>query len=210
VFAVAVDLRALRPDTGAVLVSVPMATREVASDQEAKEAAARDVVHKLLAGTGREDCPGALALYRRVFAQWIAELDLGAIMRLEFAQLADAAHDALLAALRQTPQITAVWPREFDSRALSVVDVESRMDAQGLKGAVLKALGGGFTFDHGTAHALQFRPAAGGGPTEPSAGPAGGGGAASRSGLPPWAWALIGAGAVLAVVGAFALGRRGR
>jgi hypothetical protein len=193
-----------------VVAAVAVPTRDIVSGRPTLDGAARDAVHRVLAGDAKT--PGAAdQVLRRVFAAWMTELDIGALIRLELAQVGDAEHDRLLRDLRGTEQITAVWPREFDSRGLTVVDVESRLDASGLKAAVLKILGAGFTFDHGTGHYLQFR-RTGGAPADTA--PAAATGALPppppRDALPPWVWAGAGAGAVLLAVGAFWLGRRGR
>jgi hypothetical protein len=64
-----VDLRALRPDSGQVVSAVAIPTREITSSIETPEGAARDGVHRLLAGDARN--PGAAAqIFRRVFANF--------------------------------------------------------------------------------------------------------------------------------------------
>ncbi|MCX7826844.1 MAG: hypothetical protein N2689_14995 [Verrucomicrobiae bacterium] len=192
-FSLSADLRAIRPDTGAVLASVPMAGRDIASPLESPEQAARDAVRQLLDGDPRSRSEGAIMLFRRIITNWMTELDLGTMMRLEFAHISDAEFGAVGKTLAATPKITSVRPREFDSRGISTMDVESRLDAAGLKDLVLKALGNAFVLDRLTENYLQFVRA------KPPANPPF---SFDLSHLPRWAWPLIGAGAlgVLALV----------
>ncbi len=155
-FTLAADLRAIRPDSGVVLAAVTIPGRDTDSGLESADQAARDAMQKLLAGDPRAKSPGAMILFRKILANWIAELDLGVIMRLEFAQISDAEFVQLHKALSQTPKITSVWPREFDSRGLSFMDIETRLDPIGLKTAILGTLGKSFTLDRTTRNYLQF------------------------------------------------------
>jgi hypothetical protein len=191
-FSLSADLRAIRPDTGAVLAPVSMAGRDIASNLDSLEQAARDAVHKLLAGNPRAG-QGAMDLFCGIIRNWMFEIDLGTMMRLEFTQISDTEFSAVKNALSQTPKIASVNPREFDSRGLSSMDVQSRLDAGSLKDVVLKTLGNSFVLDHFTENYLQFIRAKA--PEKP-------GFNINLSQLPRWAWSLIGAGAlgVLALV----------
>lgn len=211
VFSVAVDLRALRPDSAAVLASVALPPREIVSDQESQPGAARDAIQRVLGGSGNADAQNGMTLFRRILAAWVTELDLGTVVRLELRRLEDSAHDRLLDALRRNERITSVWPREFDSKGLSYVDVESRLESGDLKAAVVQALQGQFRFEAGTMHYLQFsrtpetRPVAA--TNSPSASlPGQEASSAPSPSLPPWAWALIGAGAILILMGVYRAG----
>lgn len=215
-FSVAVDLRAVWTDTGVVLVSLPMPSQELTSGLEDPAAAGRDIVHRVLSGSLGDRYPGAWALFRKIFAHWTAELDLGAIIRLEIAKITDAEFDRIQRALKETAEITSVWPREFDSKALSFVDVESRLEAAALKAVVLKTLGEGFVFDHGTRHYLQFARAATGSNIS-----TGSGRNAPESKLaqpsnepkvtlaaPVWVWLLVGAGGAGIIAGVLTLRKK--
>ncbi|MBI3987787.1 MAG: hypothetical protein HY343_12750 [Lentisphaerae bacterium] len=233
-FSLAVDLRAVRPETGEVLASVPIPAREdLSSELQSPEMAARELTHMLLAGdVAHSETPCAWSVFRKVFARWLVELDLGAIRRLEFAGVTDAEFDALQKALGETPAITSVWPREFDSRGLSFIDVESRFDPAGLKTIVAKALTDALVYDRGTEHYLQFKrkemPGSDGGDglLASAAGSNQSGRATIVSGvesshsgvqppeigkakaMPVWAWWTIGTGGALAMAGVFLMGRR--
>jgi hypothetical protein len=201
----AVDLRAVRADTGAVLAALPMKTIQLRSDLAAPDLAAREKLHLVLDGKPGTEYLGAWPLFRHIFAAWLTELDLGAMVRLELAGLGDADHDRLLKTLGETDKINAVFPREFDSQGLSFVDVETRLDAGALKAVVLQTLGGGWRLDRTTKHYLQFRRGTTGNheihETHESR-------STATNGLPSWLWALIGAGAVALLGGVFLLGKR--
>jgi hypothetical protein len=155
----AVDLSVIRPDTGEVLVSVPLpGTGKDTSDLQSPRLAARDLLHRKLEGKG-DGNPDGYAVFRKLFALWTAELDLGRVVSCEFVTLHDAEYQKLLADLPKASGISAVWPGEFSSRGLSFIDVESRMDADGLRGQVLKILGDRFALRERNPHYLQFAPA---------------------------------------------------
>jgi hypothetical protein len=205
-FSLTADLRAFRPDSDGILaVSLPGRDR-LESTLDAAPDAARELVMAYLAGDPNRNDEGAWALFRRIFAQWITELDLGAIFKIELAGISKAEYDALRAALAGQPEITSVWPREFDARGISSIDAEARMDAASLGAAVERLSGHAFAVDQHSAHAIQLRRSAPAAARDhsapgPDAPPAGGG-------IPGWLWALGGAAAVGVVGGAFALGRK--
>jgi hypothetical protein len=226
-FSFAVDLRAVLPDSGEVVASVPMDGKEINSSLESTDTAARDILQKVLAGEKRGDFPGAWVLFRRVFAKWITELDLGTIARLELKEMPDAEFTRLQKALAETEKISNVWPREFDPRGLSFMDVETRLDPTVLKDVLLKAMGTGWQCTSYTKHYLQFgkgqgaassgqssvvSPQSSGAPvslprTDNRDLPAGAG-LRTENSIPPWAWALIGAGGVAVLFGIYSLGKR--
>lgn len=197
-FSYVVDLRALRPN-GQVIASISIPGNEHHDSRlDSPDAAAREILHKLLQSD-------AWPLYRKIVVQWMTELDLGSLIRLEFAQISDANYDAVQQALRNDGKVTSVWPREFDNVGLSFIDVDSRLKAEALKRSVLKTLGSNWSYDRGTEDYLQFK-SKGYVPAVSSASaplpvPA-------SSGLPAWAWALIGAGGVALLLGVFLLGKR--
>ncbi|MFM8832003.1 MAG: hypothetical protein ACKOHM_13485, partial [Spartobacteria bacterium] len=67
-----------------------------------------------------------------------------------------------------TKKISAVWPREFDSQGISVLDVETRLDNIGLGQEVTKATSGRAKLDRSTENLLAFN-ASGAGSTTPTA-----------------------------------------
>ena len=155
-FSLAVDLRVVVPDTGNNVVTLALPGVEVSSGLEDRDTAAREAIHKLLAGAWPGQRFSAHELFRKMFAHWITELDLGTMVSMEFAQLADAEKDRLTSVLRGESMVNAVLVREFDSKGLSKIEVETRLDADGLKAAVLKALGNQFDLELATKHFLSF------------------------------------------------------
>ena len=160
VFAFTIDLTALQPDTGAIIASAPLPAIELSSRKKAPDAAARDILWRILEGTSRKDDKSAWLIFRRVFAHWVAELDLGAVRRLEFAKITDAEFDHIQQCLGGTKKVSGVWPREFDSQGLSFIDVETRLTAPSLKAVVIDALQPTFVADRYSRNYLQFKRAA--------------------------------------------------
>jgi hypothetical protein len=218
-FSLAVDMRVVCTDTGEVLASMPMEGKDLTSDLEAPDTAARDLVHKLLSGSQTKDYPGAWVLFRKLFVRWTTELDLGAIMRLELKEIAQADFTSLQKSMGGIEGINGVWSREFGNSGLSFIDVESRLDASGLGAAVVKALSGNWSCEHHTRHYLQFtrgvaqlaqqgvKPAA----LERGSGLNATSGAirpqAKETPIPRWAWVLVGFGITGIFGGIFMLGR---
>lgn len=157
-FSFNVDLSVLQPDTGAVIASAPLPAIELSSRKDSLDAAARDVLWRVLEGTTKENSKSAWGVFRKTFAAWITELDLGAVRRLEFAKMTDAEFDQIQSFLRGAKGIRSVWPREFDSQGLSFIDVETRLTSPSLKAVVLDGIdGGAYVVDHYTRNYLQFR-----------------------------------------------------
>jgi hypothetical protein len=50
-----------------------------------------------------------------------------------------------------------MWPRQFDSQGISVLDVETRLDNMGLGQEITKATGGRTKLDHSTENLLTFK-----------------------------------------------------
>jgi hypothetical protein len=63
---------------------------------------------------------------------------------------------------------SAVWPREFDSQGISVLDVETRLDNIGLGQEVTKATSGRAKLDRSTENLLAFN-SSGAGTAAPAA-----------------------------------------
>jgi hypothetical protein len=61
-----------------------------------------------------------------------------------------------LAGLRSTDKVSAVWEREFDSKAFSHTDVETRLSAADLGAEIQKLAGSALELDRATDNYLQF------------------------------------------------------
>jgi hypothetical protein len=155
VFSVGGELRAIRPETGEVVaVAALPGTENVESDLDSKEMAARDVIQKVLSTAGKNQ--GTPPLFNKILARWVTETDLGAMKRLEFSGISSDDFQKIQTDFADTEKISAVWPREFDSQGLSVIDVETRLDNIGLGQEITKATGGRVKLDRSTENLLAF------------------------------------------------------
>jgi hypothetical protein len=154
VFSVGGELRAIRPETGEIVSTAALpGTERVESDLESKEMAARDVIQKVLAGTGKTS-----NIFNKILARWVTETDLGAIKRLEFTGMSSEAWQKLQAAMKDTDKISAVWPREFDAQGISNLDIETRLDNPGIEAVVTKATENHYATDRATDNLIAFKP----------------------------------------------------
>jgi hypothetical protein len=155
VFSVGGELRAIRPETGEVVsVTALPGTENVESELDSKEMAARDVIQKVLSTAGKNQ--GTPPLFNKILARWVTETDLGAMKRLEFSGISSEDFQKIQTDFADTEKISAVWPREFDSQGLSVIDVETRLDNMGLGQEITKATGGRMKLDRSTENLLAF------------------------------------------------------
>ena len=243
-FSVGIDLSAAWADTGEAIAQVTVPSRDLNSTKGDAKQAARDCLQRVLRGDPRGGDPdrSVLTLLHRILARWITELDLGARIQIELKQIGREEFDGLLAALRETEGIGWAWAREFDGRLISLIEVESRLDADQLKDEVLRHIGVQFESDRVRPRFLQFvrkeapqlripqtppvetQPAASDGRTGPVTGASAtgadavhpdapradgtAGAAEPDAGLSAWLYAVLGAGAVGLIWGAFALGRK--
>ena len=88
--------------------------------------------------------------------------------RLEFSGISSEDFQKIQTHLAETEKISAVWPREFDSQGISVLDVETRLDNIGLGQEVAKATSGRAKLDRSTENLIAFN-ASGVGSTTPNA-----------------------------------------
>jgi hypothetical protein len=178
VFSVGGELRAIRPETGEVVaVAALPGSESVESELESKEMAARDVIQKTLTKVGDGGTP---PLFNKILARWVTETDLGAMKRLEFSGISSDDFQKIQTDFADTEKISAVWPREFDSQGLSVLDVETRLDNIGLGQEVTKATAGRMKLDRSTENLLAFN-SSGSGSTAPAAQ-----GDSEQAGEKPW------------------------
>ena len=155
VFSVGGELRAIRPETGEVVaVTALPGTENVESELDSKEMAARDVIQKVLSTAGKNQ--GTPPLFNKILARWVTETDLGAMKRLEFSGISSDDFQKIQTDFADREKISAVWPREFDSQGLSVIDVETRLDNMGLGQEITKATGGRVKLDRSTENLLAF------------------------------------------------------
>ena len=154
-FELGAELRAVRPDNGDVIASVVVpASDKYRSGLQTKEMAAREVLYKAL--DGGKGTQGGMAVFSRLFARWIVEVDCGAIKQVEFEKISAADFRRIQSGLKTTDKVSAVWEREFDSKAVSHIDVETRLSAADLGAEIQKLTGNALELDRSTDSYLQF------------------------------------------------------
>jgi len=147
VFSVGGELRAIRPETGEIVATVALpGTEKVESDLDSKEMAARDVIQKVLTSAGTNTPPP----FNKILARWVVEADLGAMKRIEFTGISSQDFEKIQGILKETEKVNAVWPREFDSQGMSVLDIETRLDNPTIQKILSDASGGRITVDRAT------------------------------------------------------------
>jgi len=158
-FEMGAELRAIRPDTGEIVASVIIpSTDKYDSDLQTKEMAAREIINKVLNGKGTAEAPGAWAVFNKIFARWMTEIDCGTVKRLEFSDISSEDFQKVQSDLRNADKVSAVWQREFDSKAKSIVDIETRLTAAEVQPIITKSIGEKVELDRSTENYLQYRP----------------------------------------------------
>ena len=155
VFSVGGELKVLVPDTGELVVSVVLQGNEsIESELVSAEMAARDVIQKVLSGAREK---GQSPLFSKLLARWVADNDLGSVKRLEFEAITSPQYQHLRGLLGVAEKVSAVWPRQFDAQGLSVIDVETRLDA-GALGVLLGEMSRGqISVSRATQHLVSCR-----------------------------------------------------
>ena len=154
VFAVTGALRAVRADTGDIVVSDSLASlREIGSPLLEIPDAENDALERALRPKQTDGVPSILG---KIIARWVTETDLGSVKRLEFSGITPDDFQKIQTDFTDTEKVSAVWPREFDSQGISVLDVETRLDNMGLGQEITKATGGRMKLDRSTENLLAF------------------------------------------------------
>jgi hypothetical protein len=155
-FAAMGALRAVRCDTGEIMAVVNLTGKDpVGGSAFAKEASVREAIDRVARPNGNtESIPTILS---KILARWVTETDLGAMKRLEFTGISSEDFQGIKAALSDTDKISGVWPREFYSQGISVLDVETRLDNIALGQEVVKATSGRTKLDRATENLIAFK-----------------------------------------------------
>ena len=112
------------------------------------------MIQKVLSKAPRKgDLP---PLMNQIFARWVTECDLGALKRVEFSKLSNEQYQNVSAKLKEHEKVASVWQREFDSKGISVLDVESRLDTASLGSEISKHTDGKMKLDRYTENFLTF------------------------------------------------------
>jgi hypothetical protein len=106
---------------------------------------------------GGKGTQGGMTLFSKLFARWLVEVDCGAIKQVEFEKISSSDFQKVQAGLRATDKVSAVWEREFDSKAVSHIDVETRLSAADLGAEIQRLAGSALELDRTTDSSyLQF------------------------------------------------------
>lgn len=167
-FSLAVNLKVIDAATGnVVVVENPPARDLLISGADSVDVAAREAVRNVLDGQANDKKTDAgWKLFRRLFAHWTTELDLGSTVRLDFTQASLDTANKLRDLLSKEPQVGAVWLRSVDAAGISVFDIESRLDTVALASKIEQVLGGTFNLDRSGARYLSFVSQAGAKPIQ--------------------------------------------
>jgi len=154
VFAVRGALRAVRADTGDIVVSDSLASlREIGSPLLEIPDAENDALERALRPEQTDGVPSILG---KIIACWVTETDLGSVKRLEFSGITADDFQKIRRHLSDADKISAVWSREYDSRGISVLDVETRLDSNSLAKLIENFTPSGLRLDRSSEHSLTF------------------------------------------------------
>lgn len=167
-YSLTMTVRVIDAATGNVLLTENQPARDIRiKDVASDTAAAREAVRQLMEGSPRlANSDLGWRVIRSMFACWASELDLGAVMKLEFTGMDVAKADALKKALDGKSGMGAVWIRSVDPVGITVIDCESRLDATNLAKLVEASLPS-YKLDRSEKRYLSFRN--GGGSKQPQA-----------------------------------------
>jgi hypothetical protein len=161
-FEIGGELRAVRPDTGEVVASVVVpASDKYRSGLQTKEMAAREVLHRVMEGgkgaKGTAVHQGGMALFMKIFARWMVEVDCGSVRQVEFEKISASDFAKVQSGLKSADKVSAVWQREFDAQAVSHLDVETRLTSLDLAAEIERASGGALALERSTDSYLLFK-----------------------------------------------------
>ena len=155
IFAATGTIRAVRGDTGEVIaVDNLSGKKSVGGTAFAKEDAAREALDLVARPNGNAEAPPTIL--NKILSRWITETDLGAIKRLEFFSINSEDFQKIQTHLADTEKISAVWPREFDSQGISVLDVETRLDNASVAQEVARATNSRTRLNRSSENFLSF------------------------------------------------------
>jgi len=154
-FAATGTIRAVRGDTGEVIAVDNLSGKNsVGGTAFAKEDAAREALDLVARPNGDGEAPPTIL--NKILARWVTETDLGAMKRLEFSSISTEDFQKIQTHLADTEKISAVWPREFDSQGISILDVETRLDNASLAQEVTKATNSRTKLNRSSENSLSF------------------------------------------------------
>ena len=157
-FSLGLNLKVIDAATGVVILAENAPSRDILiRNVESSTAAAREAVRQIMEGSPRvADSDTGWKLIRRIFAHWAAEMDLGAVCKLEFTGMDLATANQLKKKLSSIQNVGSVWIRSVDPAGVSVVDCEARLQPLELAAIIEQALPG-YKLDRSENRYLSFR-----------------------------------------------------
>ena len=158
-FSLGLNLKVVDAATGVVILTENAPSRDILIRRVTSDtAAAREAVRQLMEGSPRvADSDAGMKLIRRIFAHWAAEMDLGAVCKLEFTGMDLATAQKLKEKLTSVQNVGSVWIRSVDPAGVTVVDCEARLQPLELA-AIIESSLPGFKLDRSENRYLSFRP----------------------------------------------------
>ncbi len=145
--AIGIDLRALWTDTGEVIATVSIPTKNFKGEAnmnlpyDMPDQLIRHYLTTILQGTEKgSENKDVYRLFSKVISKWITELDLGSKIKLEFKAIDKTQLDNLISKLKNVNGVSYVWRREYDKRLFSIVEVETRLTSSQLEDTILEIL----------------------------------------------------------------------
>jgi hypothetical protein len=160
-FSLAVNLRVVDAATGSlVIVENPPNTEILVPRASSVDVAAREAVRKMMEGDNPSSkTDSGWKMFRRLFAHWTTEMDLGSTVRLDISGASLDLVNQIRDGLAEETQIGSVWIRSVDPATISVVDIESRLPTPDLAERLVKIGSGKFQLDRTAARYISIIPA---------------------------------------------------
>jgi hypothetical protein len=132
-YSITANFEAVSPETGEIIaVSSLSPNDKIKTKIESPQLAAKTIIQKCLSGSGEINDDGASVLFRRIFARWASDLDLGRTVRLRIDRVDDKTLRAWLNKIGANDKISDAIVREFDSKNVTTVDIVTRLNSQEL------------------------------------------------------------------------------
>jgi len=156
-FSLGLNLKVVDAATGAVILSENAPSRDILVRRVSSDtAAAREAVRQLMEGSPKvPDSDAGWKLIRRIFSHWAAEMDLGAVYKLEFRGMDLETARQLREKLAAIRNVSSVWIRSVDPAGVSVVDCEARLQPLDLASVVEQKMPG-YQLDRSEKRYLSF------------------------------------------------------
>jgi hypothetical protein len=156
----AVNLRVVDAATGNfVIVENPPNTEILVPLASSVDVAAREAVRNVMQGDNPNNkTDSGWKLFRRLFAHWATEMDLGSTVRLDISGATLELLNRLRDGLATETQVGSVWIRSVDPATISVVDIESRLPTPDLAQRLIKLCVGRFQLDRTAARYISIIP----------------------------------------------------